>query len=96
MAKNTGKKQKNQKNKKQKKPIQLKKSTLFAIIGAVAGIAIILSTVCIVRSIKKKIADRTVHIAFYGLSEDKCELLKKFIPQEEDIILEFDVISDNV
>ena len=95
MAKNTGNKQKNKKNQKPKKSIQMKKSTLFAIIGVVAAVAIIISTICIVRSVKKKIADRTVHIAFYGLSEDKCELLKKYIPQEEDIILEFDVISDN-
>ena len=46
-------------------------------------------------TVKKRIADRTVHIAFYGLSEDKCELLKKYIPREENVILEFDVISDN-
>ena len=95
MAKNTGKSKKSKKKIKENKDFKIKKSTLYAIIGAVAGIVVIVSTVCIVHSIKKRIADRTVRIAFYGLSEDKCELLKKYIPQEEDIILEFDVISDN-
>jgi len=79
---------------KQKKEFKIKKSTLIAIISAVAGIIVLVSTICIVRSIKKRIADRTVHIAFYDLSEDKCELLKKYIPQEENIILEFDTISE--
>ena len=95
MAKNSGKNKKTKKNQKEKKAVQIKKSTLFTIIGIVAGIAIIISTICVVRSIKKKISDRTVHIAFYGLPEDKCELLKKYIPQEENINLEFDVIPDN-
>ena len=92
MSKKTGKKHKKQ---EQKKPLKIKKSTLFTIIGALAGLVIIVTTICVVRSVKQKIADRTVHIAFYGLSEDKCELLKKYIPQEENIILEFDVISEN-
>lgn len=94
MAKKTGKNKKLNKMLKQKKEFKIKKSTLIAIISAVAGIIVLVSTICIVRSIKKRIADRTVHIAFYDLSEDKCELLKKYIPQEENIILEFDTISE--
>ena len=95
MAKNTGKSKKSQKKNKQKKEFKkINKSTLLAIIGAVAGIAIIVTTVCIVHTVKRRIADRTVHIAFYGLPEAECELLKKFIPQEEKIILEFDTISE--
>ena len=94
MAQKTGKNKKAKKNLKEKKDFKIKKSTLFTIIGVVAGIAIIVSTVCIVRTIKKRIEDRTVRVAFYGLSEDKCELLKKYIPQEENIILEFDTISE--
>ena len=94
MAQKTGKTKKSKKNLKQKKDFKIKKSTLYTIIGVVAGIAIIVSTVCIVRTIKKRIEDRTVRVAFYGLSEDKCELLKKYIPQEENIILEFDTISE--
>ena len=94
MAQKTGKTKKSKKNLKQKKDFKIKKSTLYTIIGVVAGIAIIFSTVCIVRTIKKRIEDRTVRVAFYGLSEDKCELLKKYIPQEENVILEFDTISE--
>ena len=94
MAQKTGKNKKSKKNLKEKKDFKIKKSTLFTIIGVVAGIAIIVSTVCIVRTVKKRIEDRTVRVAFYGLSEDKCELLKKYIPQEENIILEFDTISE--
>ena len=94
MAQKTGKNKKSKKNLKQKKDFKIKKSTLYTILGVVAGIVIIVSTVCIVRTIKKRIEDRTVRVAFYGLSEDKCELLKKYIPQEENIILEFDNISE--
>ncbi len=94
MAKKTGKNKKLNKMLKQRKEFKIKKSTLIAIISAVAGIIVLVSTICIVRSIKKRISDRTVHIAFYDLSEDKCELLKKYIPQEENIILEFDTISE--
>ena len=95
MAKNTGKNKKNKNKLKEKKAFKMKKSTLLGIIGALTGIVVIITTVTIVHITKKKIADRTVHIAFYGLSEDKCELLKKYIPQEENIILEFDTISEN-
>ena len=95
MAKNTGKKKNNKNNLGEKKSFNMKKSTLLGLIGVLAGIIVIVATVTIVHITKKKIADRTVHIAFYGLSDDKVELLKKYIPQEENIILEYDVISEN-
>ena len=95
MAKNTGKKKNNKNNLGEKKSFKMKKSTLLGLIGVLAGIIVIVATVTIVHITKKKIADRTVHVAFYGLSDDKVELLKKYIPQEENIILEYDVISEN-
>ena len=95
MAKNTGKKKNNKNNLGEKKSFKMKKSTLLGLIGVLAGIIVIVASVTIVHITKKKIADRTVHIAFYGLSDDKVELLKKYIPQEENIILEYDVISEN-
>ncbi len=57
MAQKTGKNKKSKKNLKEKKDFKIKKSTLYTIIGVVAGIAIIVSTVCIVRTIKKRIED---------------------------------------
>ena len=94
MGKNNSKKIKKSKNLKKREPIKLKKSTIITLISALALIAVI-TTVFVVRSvIKKKIAERTVNIAFYGLDEKMQEMLKKQIPQEEDIILNFDVLSD--
>ena len=65
------------------------------IIGAVLfAIVVITGTVLGVRAYKKYKEDRTVRVAFYGLSDEMIEMLKAKIPEEEKIILEFDKISD--
>ena len=74
--------------------IKITKQNLMIIIGAVCGVVLITGAIIGVRTYKKRKADRTVRIAFYGLSEEMCGLLKEKIPQEENIILNFDVISD--
>jgi len=67
------------------------------IIGAVlCAIVVITGTVLGVRAYKKHKEDRTVRVAFYGLSDEMINMLKAKIPQEEKIILEFDKISDDV
>ena len=95
---NMGKKAK--KGKKSKVSIlqklkSLNKKTVFSILAAFCGLMIVIGAIIGVRIIKKRRADRTVRVAFYGLSEDMCAMLKEKIPQEENIILEFDVISEN-
>ena len=95
---NMGKKAK--KGKKSKVSIlqklkSLNKKTVFSILAAFCGLVIVIGAIIGVRFIKKRRADRTVRVAFYGLSEDMCAMLKEKIPQEENIILEFDVISEN-
>ncbi len=95
---NMGKKAK--KGKKSKVSIlqklkSLNKKTVFSILAAFCGLMIVIGAIIGVRIIKKRRADRTVRVAFYGLSEDMCTMLKEKIPQEENIILEFDVISEN-
>ena len=95
---NMGKKAK--KGKKSKVSIlqklkSLNKKTVFSILAAFCGLVIVIGAIIGVRIIKKRRADRTVRVAFYGLSEDMCAMLKEKIPQEENIILEFDVISEN-
>ena len=95
--KNTKKSSK--KSKKNTKPgfisrIKITKKNLLIIIAVICGLLLLTGTIIGVRAYKKNKADRTVRIAFYGLSEEMCSLLKEKIPQEENIILNFAVISD--
>ena len=74
---------------------KISKKTLLNIAAVLCGIVLVVGICIGVHVIKKRRADRTVRVAFYGLSEDMCAMLKEKIPQEENIILEFDVISEN-
>ncbi len=97
MGKKMGKKaKKNQKNKVNvfTRLKSLNKKTVITIICTFCGILMITGIIIGVRTIKKRRADRTVRVAFYGLSEEMCSLLKEKIPLEENIILEIDVISE--
>ena len=78
-----------------KKPaVKLSKKTIIYLISAFCGILLICGICTGVHFYKKSIADRTVRIAFYGLSEDLVKLIKEKIPVEEKVILEYDLISD--
>lgn len=66
------------------------KIIITSIILAVAVVAAI-STVLV---LKKKKADKTVNIAFYGLSENYINLIKEYIPVSEDVILNYTVLAD--
>ena len=81
-------------SKKSKTNLKINKQTMLIIIAAVCAVLLITGTIIGIRAYKKHKADRTVRIAFYGLSENMVDLLKEKIPQEENIILNFDVISD--
>lgn len=95
MGKNKSKKSKKAKNREPRKPIQIKKSTLRIIILSAILVAAVTAALIVRHVIKKRIADRTVNIAFYGLDEKLQDIIKNQIPQEENIILNFDVISDS-
>ena len=69
------------------------KKNIIIMISALCGVLIIVGTCIGVSVYKKRKADRTVKVAFLGLSEEMTSLIKGKIPQEEDIILEYDVIS---
>ena len=75
--------------------VKISKKTLLNIAAVLCGIVLVVGICIGVHVIKKRRAARTVRVAFYGLSEDMCAMLKEKIPQEENIILEFDVISEN-
>lgn len=74
--------------------IKFTKKNILIIVAVVCGLLLITGSIIGVRTYKKRKADRTVRVAFYGLSEELCNLLKEKIPQEENIILNFDVISE--
>ena len=90
---------KSKKNKKiskgsKAKAFLLNKKTITYGLSFICAILVI-TGICIgVRTYKKRIADRTVKVAFYGLDENLTELLKAQIPQEENIILQLDTLSD--
>ena len=94
MGKKASKKTK-AKIKETKEPLKIKKSTVLTIVAALALIAVI-SGIFIIRAvIQKKINDRTVRIAFYGLSDDLCTLIQEQAPQLEGVIFSFDKIPEN-
>ena len=70
------------------------KKLIVNISCVVAAIVFIIAICTGVHIYKKRRADRTVRVAFYGLSEEMMTLIKEKIPQEENIILEYDLISD--
>ena len=82
------KNKKNLKNSKNAKLIQLIVVIVLCLCGVASGI------MATVSSIKKAKAQRTVRIAFYGLSEEYVKILQEKIPVEEKIILKCDVLSD--
>ena len=96
----SSKNKKNRKKSKNKNKVSLltrlkslNRKTIISAASIFCGVILITGLVIGVRTIKKRRADRTVRIAFYGLSEEITELIKEKIPQEENIILDFNVIS---
>ena len=90
MAKKNSKKM----NKKSEKSQKTNKVIKLAAIIVVALVFVISAVTTTVSTIKKKKAERTVRIAFYGLSEEYVDILKEKIPIEDKIILKMDVLSE--
>ncbi|MCR5188996.1 MAG: hypothetical protein K6C97_08670 [Treponema sp.] len=78
--------------KKQANKIKSKKSLKFVIIGIII-LVLIIGGVCTGLSIKKSIDDRSVNIAFYGLSDEYVNLIKENVPQKEKVIINYDIIA---
>ena len=95
MGKSNKKIKKNSKNKLDKKAIKLSKKQIITIASIFAAVLLLVAAIITVRTVKKRRADRTVRIAFYGLSEKYVEVLKSKIPVEENIILETDIIASD-
>lgn len=87
--------QSKKKKKSNKKTLRLNKKTLSIGLAFICAVIVITASVLTVRTIKKRRADRTVRIAFYGLDEKYVDLLKTMIPQEEGIILKVDVLPQD-
>ena len=82
---------KNKKNQKTEKSNGLVKKIVVIVLclcGVVSGVMATIS------SIKKAKAEKTVRVAFYGLSEDYVKLLQDIIPVEDKITLKCDVLSE--
>ena len=77
---------------KQTKKIKSGKS-LKVIFILIILLGLIIAGICTGLSIKKRIDDRSVSIAFYGLSEDYVNLLKENILQKEKINIKYDLIA---
>ncbi len=78
--------------KKQAKKIKSKKSLKLIIIGIIL-LGLLIAGICTGLSIKKNIEDRSVSIAFYGLSDDYVNLLKENILQKENVRIKYDIIA---
>ena len=82
------------KNKERNKlQLKLNKKTIRSLLSVICGLLVIAGICVGLHLYKKNKADRTVRVAFYGLSEEMMTLIKETMPQEENIILEYDVIS---
>ena len=71
-------------------------SNIFKIVSIVVVVlGVIVAGVTSIKSlVSKKKSDKTVRVAFYGLNQDYCDILKEKIPQEDGINLVFEVLSD--
>lgn len=66
----------------------------IVIIVVVVVAVLVASVTSITSAVNKKKSDKTVRVAFYGLNQEYCEILKEKIPQEDGINLIFEVLSD--
>ena len=88
MAKKNTKNKKTEKSQKTNKIVKMVVIIVLAVCVVAGGITTIVST------LKRKNAEKTVRIAFYGLSEEYVSILKEKIPVEDKIILKMDVLSE--
>ena len=66
----------------------------IVVIVVVVVAVIVAGVTSITNAVNKKKSDKTVRVAFYGLSQEYCDILKEKIPQEDGINLICDVLSD--
>lgn len=66
---------------------------IVIIVLAVLAVAAV-GVTSIKTAVSKNRKDKTVRVAFYGLNQEYCDILKEKIPQEEGITLIYDQLSD--
>ena len=81
--------------KKRKNPNNTKALKLAVIIIA-AAVVIALGVTLIKTVVNKKRSDKTVRVAFYGLSGEYCDILKEQIPVEEGINLVYEILPEGI
>ncbi len=82
-------------SKKRKTKKSNKKKIAIIVVAACLFVLILsFSISAIISTVNKKKADKTVRIAFYGISTEFCDFLKEKIPQEEGITVNFDILSE--
>lgn len=77
-----------------KRNSQNKKIVLIVVAAIVVFSLLVVSVTAITNAINKKRRDKTVKVAFYGLSQEYCDALMERFPKEEGISLAFEVLSD--
>ena len=76
------------------KPARLGRNGKIFLFTVLAMIIIAVSVTTTISIVNKKKAERTVRVAFYGISEEFCEILKEFIPVEDKIDLKCDILTE--
>ena len=71
-----------------------KQSPVIPIIVIFSVILIISASLVTRAVINKKLRDRTVKVAFFGLSDDLCKLIESKTPQLEEVRFTFDIIPE--
>ena len=85
MAKGKNNNKKNNVNSKRLKLI------LLSVIGVIVLAGLVTTVISVVN---KKNIEKTVRVAFYGLSEEYCNLIKDFIPVEDKVSVKYDMLSE--
>lgn len=88
---------KNNKNIYTRNKVSAKKNSeiIKIVLIVVVVVAVIVASVTSIKAtVSKKKNDKTVRVAFYGLSQEYCDILKEKIPVEEGITLICEVVSD--
>ena len=67
----------------------------FIIVSILSLVVVACAATLVVSYVKKTKEDRTVRVAFYGLSEEYCTLLQEYIPVEDKINLVCDILSED-
>ena len=87
----TSKSKKSKSKKPARKPVS--KVTIRNLIIGLAALAVVITIICTIFYFRKKESDRTVKIAFCGLSEEMTKMIEKELPELEEIKFTFSYLN---